>query len=51
MAEDSDYAISAPGSNLWGQTFMKRTRKLNSGGGEYTYTSELKNMKKDLGHT
>jgi len=40
--EDAQYAITMPGSHLWGQTFMKRHENVHIGGqGEYTYTSEM----------
>ena len=42
MASDAQFAITMPGSNLWGQTFMKRYEGMAEGSGEYTYTSELK---------
>ena len=44
MAQNNnDFAILQPGSNLWGQTFMKRYQG-TSMQGEYTYTSDLKKM-------
>ena len=40
--EDAQYAITMPGSHLWGQTFMKRHENVSIGGqGDYTYTSEM----------
>ncbi len=43
--DDASLAITMPGSNLWGQSFMKKHENVptNAGGngGEYTYTSEL----------
>ena len=35
-------AMAQPGSNLWGQTFMRRHDSINIaiGAGDYTYTSE-----------
>ena len=41
--EQAALAITAPGSNLWGQTFMKKhSGKILAGTGEYIYTDELK---------
>ena len=45
MAQDAEFAIAMPGSNLWGQTFMKRFEgAVNAVSGEYTYTSERERM-------
>ena len=38
---EAELAITMPGSNLWGQTFMKRHENVNLGAGSYTYTSEM----------
>ena len=43
MAQDAQFALLMPGSNLWGQTFMKRYQA-STMDGEYTYTSDLKKM-------
>ena len=51
MAEDAEFAISMPGSNLWGQTFIKRYQAFNQATGTYTYTSELKKMQDQSGAT